>query len=79
MIDILMAVYQGEAYVAEQIESILKQTYTDWTLLIGDDGSKDRTMEILLAYEAKYPSKIRVIPNTKIPAAPRRTSSVFFL
>lgn len=63
MIDILMAVYQGEAYVAEQIESILKQTYTDWTLLIGDDGSKDRTMEILLAYEAKYPSKIRVIPN----------------
>lgn len=63
MIDILMAVYQGEAYVAEQIESILKQTYTDWTLLIGDDGSKDRTMEILLAFEAKYPSKIRVIPN----------------
>lgn len=63
MIDILMAVYQGEAYVAEQIESILKQTYTDWTLLIGDDGSKDRTMEILSAYEAKYPSKIRVIPN----------------
>ncbi len=63
MIDILMAVYQGEAYVAEQIESILQQTYTDWTLLIGDDGSKDRTMEILSAYEAKYPSKIRVIPN----------------
>ncbi len=63
MIDILMAVYQGEAYVAEQIESILKQTYTDWTLLIGDDGSKDRTMEILLAYEAKYPSKIRVVQN----------------
>lgn len=63
MIDILMAVYNGEEFVGQQIESILKQTRTDWSLLIQDDGSKDRTMEILSAYEAEYPSKIKVYQN----------------
>ena len=63
MIDILLAVYNGEDFVGQQIESILKQTRTDWSLLIQDDGSKDRTMEILSAYEAEYPSKIKVYQN----------------
>lgn len=42
-----MSTYNGEKFVAEQIESIQKQTYTDWNLIIRDDGSKDGTCEII--------------------------------
>ena len=46
-VTILMSTYNGERFLAEQIESIRQQTYTDWRLLIRDDGSKDRTREII--------------------------------
>ena len=46
-VTILMSTYNGEQFLAEQIESIRQQTYTDWQLLIRDDGSKDRTREII--------------------------------
>ena len=46
-VTILMSTYNGENFLAEQIESIQQQTYTDWTLLIRDDGSKDKTREII--------------------------------
>lgn len=47
---ILMATYNGERYLVEQIESILSQTETDWTLYIQDDGSKDNTLDIIRQY-----------------------------
>ena len=47
MIDILMATYNGEAFVEEQIRSIIQQSFTDWHLLIHDDGSTDSTIDIL--------------------------------
>jgi len=46
-IDILMATYNGEKYVREQISSILNQTYTNFRLVICDDCSTDSTYEIL--------------------------------
>jgi glycosyltransferase involved in cell wall biosynthesis len=61
MIDILLATYQGEKYLVEQIESIIAQTNTDWTLLIHDDGSSDATTKITQQYSKAYPSKIKVI------------------
>lgn len=47
MVDILMATYNGEKYIEEQISSIINQTYKDWTLYIHDDGSTDETIEII--------------------------------
>ena len=52
-IEILLATYNGEKYVGEQIDSIINQTYNNWELLIRDDNSKDRTLEILKEYEKK--------------------------
>lgn len=49
-ISVVMSVYNGEAHVAETIESILAQTERDFELVIVDDGSTDRTPEILRAY-----------------------------
>ena len=52
-VDILMATYNGEQYLKEQIDSILNQTYTNIRLLINDDCSTDKTIEILKEYEQK--------------------------
>lgn len=52
-IDILMATYNGEKYLKEQIESILNQTYQNIRLIISDDCSKDKTREIIKEYEKK--------------------------
>lgn len=48
-----MPVYNAEKYVAEAIESILSQTFTDFEFLIFNDGSKDRSAEIVQSYAQK--------------------------
>lgn len=58
MVTILMAVLNGEKYIAQQIESILQQTETEWKLIIQDDCSKDRTAEIVEKYANKFEGKI---------------------
>ena len=60
-----MATYNGEKYIAEQIESIIKQSYTKWHLYIQDDCSTDATVSIALSYQEKYPEKITVIENNQ--------------
>ena len=63
MIDILMASYNNEKYISDQIDSILKQTYKDWRLLIQDDCSTDGTYSILKKYQALHPGKILITRN----------------
>ena len=52
-VDILLATYNGEKYIREQIESILNQTHKEFRLLISDDGSTDGTRNILNEYKEK--------------------------
>lgn len=61
-VDIVMATYNGAAYIKEQIDSILSQEYPSLRLIISDDGSSDGTREILEAYAQKHPSVIRLLP-----------------
>ncbi|MGT2716318.1 glycosyltransferase family 2 protein [Streptococcus respiraculi] len=49
-VHILLSTYNGERFLAEQIDSIRKQTFQDWTLLIRDDGSSDGTQQIIRDY-----------------------------
>ena len=51
MISVVMPVYNGEKYLREAIDSILNQTYTDFEFIILNDGSTDRTEEIILSYD----------------------------
>ncbi len=53
-IAVLLATYNGERYLREQIESIYAQTRTDWTIYAHDDGSTDSTMSILEEYESAH-------------------------
>ena len=49
-VSIIMSVKNGEKFLGETIDSILLQTYNDWELLIFDDGSTDKTSEVLKNY-----------------------------
>lgn len=55
---VLMSTYNGEKYIKEQIDSILSQTEVEITLIVRDDRSTDRTLEILKSYESN--GKIKV-------------------
>jgi glycosyltransferase involved in cell wall biosynthesis len=57
-VDVLMSVYNGEKYLAEQIESVLNQDYKDFVLHIRDDGSTDRSVDIIRHYARRNPDKI---------------------
>lgn len=57
-LEILMATCNGAAYLREQLDSILCQTYTDWHLTVSDDVSTDETTQILDEYTHNYPEKI---------------------
>lgn len=50
---VLMSTYNGEVYLREQIDSILCQSDCNVSLLVRDDGSTDRTVDILNEYQKK--------------------------
>jgi len=63
MVDILMATYNGEKFISEQLDSIINQDFKDWKLFIRDDGSRDNTLNIIREYLKKYPERIELIDN----------------
>ena len=60
MIAILMSTYNGARYLAQQLDSLLAQTYAEWKLTVRDDGSTDDTLRILQEY-AKADKRINVL------------------
>ena len=65
-VQILLATYNGEKFLREQLDSIINQEYKLWEILIHDDGSIDNTMSILNEYQKNYPKKIRLLTDQKI-------------
>ena len=51
LISIAMCTYNGEAYIKEQLDSILKQSYSNLEIIITDDKSSDKTIEIIKEYQ----------------------------
>lgn len=64
-ISIIMGIYNCSSTLSEAIDSIIAQTYTNWELIMCDDGSKDNTYDVALSYKEKYPNKIILIKNEK--------------
>lgn len=62
LVSVIMATWNSEEFVAESIDSILAQTYTNWELIITDDCSTDGTMDILNRYAASD-SRIHILQN----------------
>lgn len=65
-----MSTYNGAAYIAEQLDSIIAQSVQDWGLIVRDDGSSDGTQEILRDYQQKD-ARIRVVDDTEKRGAMR--------
>lgn len=69
IISITMAVYNGESFLRQAIDSILDQTFTDFELLIVDDGSTDLSVEIVSSYNDPRIRMIRHDVNLGLVAA----------
>ena len=71
-IDILLASYNGEDFIAEQIDAVLAQTYQDFRLIIRDDGSSDSTPAIIEDYARRYPAKIVIVHDDVVCRNPTK-------
>lgn len=59
-ISVIIPIYNAETYVSRCIESVLDQTYCNWQMILVDDGSKDKSLEICQKY-ADVDNRISVI------------------
>lgn len=64
-ISVIMGIYNCQNTLGEAIQCILQQTYSDWELIMCDDGSSDDTYNVALAFVYKYPNRIKLLRNTK--------------
>ena len=64
-VSIIMGIYNCAATLPEAIDSILAQTFSDWQLVLCDDGSKDNTYTVAKAYQEKFPDKIFLLQNER--------------
>lgn len=62
-VSVIMPVYNGQRYLSESIESVLRQTYRDFEFIIIDDGSSDSTPQILSAY-ADLDQRVRIVTQS---------------
>ena len=62
-ISVIMGIYNCDKYLDDAIKCILNQTYSDWELIMCDDGSSDQTYEIAKNYEYAFPHKVKVLKN----------------
>lgn len=71
MISILVPVYNIQQYLPRCIDSVLSQDFTDWELILVDDGSTDGSLQVLRQYENEERVKIKVIhkENGGLPSA----------
>lgn len=60
-----MAVYNGQEYIREQLESLKDQTYTEWRLVIRDDCSSDKTAEIVKKFSDEVEQEVIFKVNEK--------------
>ena len=63
-VSIAVGIYNCAATLGEAIDSILAQTYTDWELILCDDGSTDGTLKVAEAYAARD-ARIQVVQNPR--------------
>jgi glycosyltransferase involved in cell wall biosynthesis len=66
LVSIVIATYNGERFIAEQLDSILAQTYTPLEIIIVDDCSTDNTAQILKNYVQNYPNILLVINEVNL-------------
>lgn len=63
LISVIMGIYNCEEYLEEALNCIVNQTYTNWEVIMCDDGSKDNTAKVAQKFVDTYPGKFRLLKN----------------
>lgn len=75
LVSIITPVYNGEKYISETIESVIKQSYPDWEMIVVDDGSKDSSAAIVQRYAEKE-SRITLLQQPNGGSASARNNGI---
>lgn len=75
---ILMATYNGEKYLKEQLDSLFNQTCQNWILFVHDDNSTDNTLNIIKEYKKIYSQKIKLL-DEKISSGGAKKNFTYLL
>jgi len=75
-VSVIIPVYNAETFLSETIESVITQTYADWEIVAVDDGSTDRSGEILRKYEQRLPQKFHVIVQQNSGTSAARNTAI---
>lgn len=65
-VQILLSTWNGERWLPELLDSLIKQTFQDWQLLVRDDGSTDKTLHILVEWGIQHPDKLAGLVTDEI-------------
>lgn len=76
VVTIALATFNGEKYLGEQLASIESQTFTDWQLVVADDGSTDSTLSILRSFGLEHASKFVFLGSRSTGSAKANFSEV---
>lgn len=60
---IVLSTFNGERYLQEQLDSIARQTFCEWKLVLRDDGSTDATRQIVESVAKQYPDQIEIVSD----------------
>lgn len=75
-VSIITPAYNSEFYIKDAIHSVLSQTYSDFELIVVDDGSTDKTQEIVNSYVTQYPQKIKYIYQANAGPSKARNTAI---
>ena len=66
-LSVVIATYNGEAFIREQLDSVLSQTLQPDEIIVSDDYSIDNTWSILEEYQKQYPTLFKLLKNESNP------------
>lgn len=75
LVSIITPMYNGERYVGQTIESVLKQTYPNWEMIVIDDGSKDNGPAVVRGF-AEKDTRIQLISQQNAGSAAARNNGI---
>lgn len=74
-LSVVLATYNGAKYLPAQLESLWKQTFYDFIVLVRDDGSSDTTRDILQAAAGKWGDRLQILSDSDQRLGPSRSFS----